>query len=82
MSDHSLPALLAGGPRATVNSDDPAYFGGYLNANFIATPDLLPQLGVGKVCRLLRNGFEASFAPTEATAGWIARLDAAFAAAT
>ena len=34
---HSLPALLDGGLCATVNSDDPAYFGGYINQNFIET---------------------------------------------
>ena len=78
MADHNLPALLAAGLCATVNSDDPAYFGGYLNDNFIAAFDALPQLGVTEAYRLMRNSFEASFAPEEAKAGWIARLDAAF----
>ena len=81
MADHNLPALLAAGLCATVNSDDPAYFGGYLNDNFIAAFDALPQLGVTEAYRLMRNSFEASFAPDEAKAGWIARLDAAFQAA-
>ena len=81
MADHNLPALLAAGLCATVNSDDPAYFGGYLNDNFIAAFDALPQLGVTEAYRLMRNSFEASFAPEEAKAGWIARLDAAFQAA-
>ena len=81
MADHNLPALLASGLCATINSDDPAYFGGYLNDNFIAAFDALPQLGVAQAYRLMRNSFEASFAPDEAKAGWIAQLDAAFQAA-
>jgi len=81
MADHALPALLDAGLCATVNSDDPAYFGGYLNDNFIATFDALPQLGAAQAYQLLRNSFEASFAGAEARSGWIARLDTAFAAA-
>jgi len=81
MADHQLPALLDAGLCALVNSDDPAYFGGYMNDNFIATFDALPQLGAAQAYQLMRNSFEASFATAEAKAGWIARLDAAFAAA-
>jgi adenosine deaminase len=81
LAEHNLPALLAAGLCATVNSDDPAYFGGYLNTNLIAAFDALPQLGVREAYALLRNGFEASFAPAAAQAGWIAQLDAAFFAA-
>ncbi|MBI3367882.1 MAG: adenosine deaminase, partial [Burkholderiales bacterium] len=81
MAEHQLPALLAAGLCATVNSDDPAYFGGYLNDNFIATFDALPQLGRAQAYQLMRNSFEASFASAQAKQGWIARLDAAFAAA-
>ena len=81
MARHSLPALLDAGLCATVNSDDPAYFGGYLNDNFIATFEALPQLGTAQAYCLLRNGFEASFASAADKAGWIARLDAAFSAA-
>ena len=81
LAEHSLPALLQAGLCATVNSDDPAYFGGYLNDNFIASFEALPQLGVAQAYQLLRNGFEASFASAADKAGWITRLDAAFAAA-
>ena len=81
MAEHNLPALLDAGLCATLNSDDPAYFGGYLNANFITTFDALPQLGVAEGYRLMRNSFEASFATAAQKAGWIAQLDAAFAAA-
>jgi len=81
MAQHNLPALLAAGLCATVNSDDPAYFGGYMNDNFIATFEALPQLGVAEAYRLMHNSFEAAFAPAEAKAAWVARLDAAFSAA-
>lgn len=81
MAEHQLPALLAAGLKATVNSDDPAYFGGYVNQNFVETFAALPQLGAREAYLLARNSFEASFADAAAKAGWIAQLDAAFAAA-
>ena len=81
LAEHNLPALLAAGLCATVNSDDPAYFGGYLNDNLVATFDALPQLGVAEAYALLRNSFEASFASADVKADWIARLDAVFVAA-
>ena len=79
MADHNLPALLAAGLCATVNSDDPAYFGGYLNQNFVETFEALPQLGRAEAYTLARNSFEASFAAPARKAGWMAQLDAAFA---
>ena len=44
MGEHSLAALLEAGLCATINSDDPAYFGGYINQNFLETFAALPQL--------------------------------------
>ncbi|MDE2082161.1 MAG: adenosine deaminase [Burkholderiales bacterium] len=81
MAGHSLPALLQAGLCATVNSDDPAYFGGYVNDNYIAAFDALPQLGRDEAYRLARNSFEASFAPAADKARWTAQLDAVFASA-
>ncbi len=81
MAAHNLPALLDAGLCATVNSDDPAYFGGYMNANFLATFEALPQLGVAQAWALLHNSFEASFASPAQKAAWGAQLEAAFAAA-
>lgn len=78
MSEHALPALLAAGLCATINSDDPAYFGGYMNDNFIATFDALPQLGAAQAYTLARNSFEASFAPASDKARWVAALDDCF----
>jgi adenosine deaminase len=81
MAEHSLPALLAAGLCATINSDDPAYFGGYLNQNFVETFAALPALGAREAYTLARNSFEASFASGQEKARWIAELDAHFAAA-
>ncbi|OYU77022.1 MAG: adenosine deaminase, partial [Burkholderiales bacterium PBB5] len=81
MADHQLPALLDAGLCAMVNSDDPAYFGGYLNDNLLATFNALPQLGAAQAHALLRNSFEAAFVPPAQRDAWIAQLDAAFAQA-
>jgi adenosine deaminase len=79
MADHNLPALLDAGLCVTLNSDDPAYFGGYLNANFVAAFQALPQLNARHAYTLARNSFEASFAPAAAKARWQGELDAVFA---
>jgi adenine deaminase len=81
LAEHNLPALLQAGLCATVNSDDPAYFGGYLNQNFVETFDALPALGAREAYTLARNSFEASFASAADKARWIAELDSHFAAA-
>jgi len=81
LADHNLPALLQAGLCVTINSDDPAYFGGYLNQNFVETFAALPVLGARDAYRLAANSFEASFASDAEKARWRAALDAAFAAA-
>jgi len=60
MGQHNLPQLLDAGLRATVNSDDPAYFGGYINDNFVAAFGALP-LQCHHAQQLARNSFEAAF---------------------
>jgi len=60
MSDHPLKEMLDRGIKVTVNSDDPAYFGGYLNDNFIAVADAL-QLSKDEIVQLVKNSFEAAF---------------------
>jgi adenosine deaminase len=79
MADHSLPALLDSGLCVTVNSDDPAYFGGYINDNFVQSFAALPQLGAREAWQLAANSFEASFAPAADKRRWAAQLDAVFA---
>jgi adenine deaminase len=81
MAEHNLAALLDAGLCATVNSDDPAYFGGYMNANFSETFAALPQLTARHAHRLAANSFEASFGSVEQKKRWRAELDAVFAAA-
>jgi adenosine deaminase len=81
MGEHNLATLLDQGLAATVNSDDPAYFGGYMNDNFIATFDALPQLTARHAYQLAANSFEASFVDAASKRGWKAQLDQVFAAA-
>jgi adenine deaminase len=81
LARHNLPSLLAAGLCATVNSDDPAYFGGYLNQNFTETFAALPVLGAREAYTLARNSFEASFADAADKGRWITALEAHFAAA-
>ncbi|HEY4068020.1 MAG TPA: adenosine deaminase [Burkholderiaceae bacterium] len=81
MAEHQLPALLAAGLCATINSDDPAYFGGYMNQNFVETFAALPQLGAREAWQLAANSFDASFASASDKQRWKAALDATFAVA-
>ena len=60
LRDHPLKRMLDAGLCVTVNSDDPAYFGGYMNANFGQTVQAL-NLSREDVVQLARNSFEASF---------------------
>nr|MCU0814628.1 adenosine deaminase [Burkholderiaceae bacterium] len=78
LAQHNLPALLDAGLCVTVNSDDPAYFGGYVADNYVQTFAALPRLGVRQAWQLAANGFEASFAPPAQKAAWVARLSEAF----
>jgi adenosine deaminase len=59
MEDHNISWLVDQGIRATVNSDDPAYFGGYLEENYLAIQQAL-NLGRDKLATLARNSFTAS----------------------
>jgi adenosine deaminase len=60
MEDHNLGRLLDLGLCATVNSDDPAYFGGYIEENFLAVQAAL-GLGAARIAQLARNAIDASF---------------------
>ncbi|MEM1146832.1 MAG: adenosine deaminase [Pseudomonadota bacterium] len=64
MRDHPIKAMLNAGLMATVNSDDPAYFGGYVNQNFDAIIDAL-DLTEGDVRTLVANSFHGSFLAPE-----------------
>jgi adenosine deaminase len=75
IEDHNLKRLLDAGLCVTVNSDDPAYFGGYVLENFLAL-----QRGLGlsrlEVVALARNSIEASFLEESAKRRWYAAIDA------
>ncbi|MCR3732153.1 adenosine deaminase [Streptomyces umbrinus] len=60
LEDHPLPAMLDAGLLCTVNSDDPAYFGGYVGDNFLAVREAL-GLSPDRLRDLARNSFVASF---------------------
>ena len=77
MDQHNLARLLDAGLVATVNSDDPAYFGGYMNANFLAVFDALP-LGQEHARLLARNSFTASFLDPAAKQRFVDEVDQYF----
>jgi adenine deaminase len=80
LAAHPLPAMLDAGLCATVNSDDPAYFGGYINKNFTDTFAALPQLGASHAYLLASNSIKASFISEAAKQRLMMALNAAFAA--
>ena len=79
MKDHNLLELLDAGLVATVNSDDPAYFGGYMNDNFVAVFDALP-MGLAHAHQLARNSFEAAFLPADEKQKFLDEVDTYFSA--
>ena len=62
MKQHPLRRMLDAGLRVTINSDDPAYFGGYMNENFASVGAAL-GLSAAELTEIARNGFAASFMP-------------------
>lgn len=75
LTRHPLKTMLDAGLLATVNSDDPAYFGGYVNANFIGVADAL-DLSRDDLLRLARNSFTGSFLDEAERATHLAAIDA------
>ncbi len=78
LAQHNLPALLEQGLCVTINSDDPAYFGGYVLQNYTDCFDALPQLGLAQAYTLARNSLQASFAADADKARWLQALDTCF----
>ncbi len=74
LAEHNLGQLLDAGLAATVNSDDPAYFGGYINDNFVQT-FAATGLSAQHAYTLARNSFEASFIDASAKRGFQDQLD-------
>ena len=74
LQDHNLKRLLDQGLCVTVNSDDPAYFGGYMADNFLAVQEAL-RLTRTDLATLARNSFEAAFLSTADKTNWIGKVD-------
>lgn len=74
IEDHSLAKLYRAGVKVTINSDDPAYFGGYLVENYLACARAL-DLALPDLLQIARNSFEASFLPAAQKSAFLARLD-------
>ena len=79
LADHPIDRMLDLGLRATIHSDDPAYFGGYIGENFRATTEAR-GLSRAQLATLARNSFLGSFLPDEAIAAHVASVDAYMAA--
>ena len=73
LADHPLPAMLAAGLNVSVNSDDPAYFGGYVDDNFVQLETVLGLSEFDRV-RLASNSIRSSFAEEERKAELLAEL--------
>jgi len=75
LEDHNLKDLLDRGVRVTVNSDDPAYFGGYVLDNYVAIAEAL-NLSREELIALARNSIEATFLPVDEKDALLADLEA------
>jgi adenosine deaminase len=73
MQDHNILELLDLGLMATINADDPSYFGGYLNDNYFAIIEHLP-IEKQQVLQLVKNSFNASFMLTEHKLKWLEKI--------
>ena len=74
LADHNLKRLLDAGLMVTINSDDPAYFGGYIADNYLAAAQAL-GLTREDLATCARNSLEASFAPEPQRQSWLGELD-------
>ena len=74
IDNHPLPDMLRRGLLVTLNSDDPAYFGGYINDNYLAMQTAF-DLDFATLATLAKNSFEASFAPLRRIDACLADLE-------
>jgi adenine deaminase len=74
LDSHNFKALLNAGLRVTINSDDPAYFGGYLNENYLATANAL-NLTPAEIIQVAKNSFLASFLDEDAIEPFLMQID-------
>ena len=76
LTKHSAARLLRRGLVVTINSDDPAYFGGYVADNYIGTAEALGLSG-DQLLQVARNSFEASFLSDAEKQSHLEAIDAA-----
>ena len=74
LSRHPLRMMMERGLAVTVNSDDPAYFGGYINENYAAVQQAL-DLSNAALADIARNSFHAAFLPPEQKQAYVRRID-------
>lgn len=74
LADHTLPRFLEEGVIVTINSDDPAYFGGYVGENYVATARAL-DLSREQLVQLAKNSFAASFISNEEQERLLGEID-------
>jgi adenosine deaminase len=79
LAHHPLRRMLEKGVAVTVNSDDPAYFGGYVQENYRAVAQAL-RLGRDEIAAIVRNGISGSLLPGPEKTTLIAEVDRALAA--
>lgn len=75
LEDHNLKRMLEAGVKVTINSDDPAYFGGYVSDNYVAAQRAL-DLTRDQMVTIARNSLEATFLPAAERNGLVQRLEA------
>ena len=75
MEDHNLKRLMDAGLKVTINSDDPAYFGGYVGENYLACQKAL-NLDKEDIRKLAANSISASFLPEKEKTGWLQKIAA------
>ena len=73
LENHNIKKMLEKGLRVMVNSDDPAYFGGYLNTNLIETSKAL-NLSLEDVRLLIQNSFKSSFLDEKTKNNWLNKI--------
>ena len=73
LEDHNLKKMLNKKMMVTVNSDDPAYFGGYINENLIKSQSAL-NLSINEIRILIINSFKSSFLKEKEKKEWISRI--------
>ena len=74
MENHPLKKMMEKGLLVTINSDDPAYFGGYINENYVAMQEAF-KLDREDIYNIAKNSFEASFLDASKKEENIAKLD-------